>query len=251
MTKQELAIDVQHVNFSYNSENVLDDVTLAVEPGAYLGLLGPNGGGKTTLMKIILGLIEPENGSIKIFGKTPQDARREGKIGYVPQRIAQGDSSFPATVEEIVRSGRTPIIGIGGLFRQSDANAVEEALHAAGVHHLRHRLVGQLSGGERQKVFIARALASRPKILILDEPTTGVDIGAKEAFYTLLKELNTKHGITIVFISHDLEVVTKHATCAACLNQKIVVHCSEHAFLHDPEVRKLYGDSFSFVHHDH
>jgi len=246
-----LAIDVSHVSFTYNSHLVLEDVSFTVPEGSYTGIIGPNGGGKSTLLKIMLGLLEPTEGTLHIFGKSPKAARKSGQIGYVPQRITQSDGSFPSTVEEIVRSGRVPVVGMGRWFIVEDKNAVEKAMEVTGILSFRRRLIGNLSGGERQKVFIARALASSPQILILDEPTTGVDMGAKEKFYTLLKDLNETMGITIIFVSHDIEVMTKEAKSVCCLNQKLLCCCSSHQFLHDKTLQQLYGEQFSFIQHTH
>lgn len=241
-------IIADHVTFSYGSHVALDSVSLAVPEGAYVGVVGPNGGGKTTLVKLLLGLIHPTAGDLQIFGESPSQARKRGRIGYVPQRIAQANFPFPATVEEVVRTGRTAILGIGKTFSTEDYEAVQKALELAGVSDLRGRMMSNLSGGERQKVFIARALATQPKLLILDEPTTGVDIASREQFYALLKSLNAR-GLTIMLVSHDIEVMTKEASFVLALNQKLICHCSAHDVLSEDVLKQLYGHDVEELHH--
>lgn len=242
------AVDVDHVSFSYEGQRVLDAVSFAIPEGSYVGIVGPNGGGKTTMLKIMLGILKPSKGEVRILGETPLQARLSGKIGYVPQRVSQMDFPFPATVEEIVLSGRAPCVGIGKRMREKDRKAIEHALHTVGMHSFRHRLVGNLSGGERQKVFIARALASEPKLLILDEPTTGVDVSAREQFYVLLKQLNAELGLTILLVSHDIEMITSEVSFVLALNQKLICHCSSHDFLSEETLQRLYGRDVELLH---
>jgi zinc transport system ATP-binding protein len=250
-SSQAIAIEVDHVSFSYGSERVLDQVSFAIPEGQYVGVVGPNGGGKTTIIKIMMGLLAPEKGSVLIYGHPPQEARKRGQIGYVPQRVAQAEFPFPATVEEIVRSGRTPVVGIGKWLKAEDYKHIEHAMEITGVARLKERLVGTLSGGERQKVFIARALASQPKILILDEPTTGVDASSKEQFYALLKKLNTTMNITILFVSHDIEVMTNEVGFVLALNQKLLCHCASHEILSEEMLKRLYGRDLELNHPHH
>ncbi len=248
VTPPALAVDIDHVSFSYEGQSILNAVSFAVPEGSYVGIVGPNGGGKTTLLKIMLGILKPSKGAVTVLGETPLQARLSGKIGYVPQRVSQTDFQFPATVEEIVQSGRTPRIGIGKWMREKDRKAVEHALETVGMLSFRHRLVGNLSGGERQKVFIARALASEPKLLVLDEPTTGVDVSAREQFYALLKQLNADLGLTILLVSHDIEMITNEVSFVLALNQKLICHCSSHEFLSEETLKRLYGRDVELLH---
>ncbi|HVW66661.1 MAG TPA: metal ABC transporter ATP-binding protein [Candidatus Peribacteraceae bacterium] len=241
------AIEVVHVNVAYGSQKILDNVSFAIPQGAYVGVVGPNGGGKTTMLKIILGLLQPQSGTATVFGKTPREARKAGTIGYVPQSVSQTDFSFPATVAEIVKGGRVPQIGIGRRMSARDREAIEHAMKEAGITHLRNRLIGGLSGGERQKAFIARALASEPRLLILDEPTTGVDPTARHQFYALLKTLNER-GLTILYVSHDVEVM-QEVSFVLALNQKLLCHCSSHEFLTNETLHRLYGGDVEIAHH--
>jgi zinc transport system ATP-binding protein len=246
------AVEVNRVSLAFGEHRALENVSVAIPEGSYVGVVGPNGGGKTTLLKVMLGLIKPDSGTVTIFGESPEQARKSGSIGYVPQRIAQTEFPFPATVEEIVQSGRTTRIGIGRWAGTKDAAAVNHAMEVAGISHLKSRLIGSLSGGERQRAFIARSLAAEPKILILDEPTTGVDASAREQFYALLKKLNTEMKLTIVFVSHDIEVMTNEVTFVLALNQKLICHCSAHDFLSDETLKRLYGRDVELMHsHTH
>jgi zinc transport system ATP-binding protein len=247
--KTKFAVEAHHLSLAYGPNTILENVSFAIPEGTYVGIVGPNGGGKTTLLRMIMGLLKPDTGSIAVFGKSPLESRKGGSIGYVPQKITQMDYSFPATVKEIVRSGRTPKVGIGRWLASADHQAVESALELTKITHLQERLIGTLSGGERQKVFIARSLAAESKLLILDEPTTGVDVSAQEQFYILLKKLNRDLGITILFVSHDIEMMTKEVSFILALNQKLLCHCSSHEFLSDKTLRKLYGREVELLHH--
>jgi zinc transport system ATP-binding protein len=237
------AIEARDVCLSIGRHTILDSISFAIPEGQYVGIVGPNGAGKTTLLKVILGLIRPTKGEVHIFGESPFAARRHGRIGYVPQRIAQADIPFPVSVKEMVSSGRTSAVGLGRWHSKHDHEAIDEAMNRANVAHMRDRLVGTLSGGERQRVFIARALAADPQLLILDEPATGVDMAAKEEFYALLKTLNADLGLTIVFVSHDMEVMTSEVAFVLALNQKLICHCSSHTFLSEDTIERLYGKS--------
>ncbi len=235
------AIEVRGASIALGGHVALDGISFAIPEGQYAGIIGPNGGGKTTLLKLLLGLLRPGNGHIEVFGKPPLIARKQGKIGYVPQRVAQAEIVFPVSVEEMVRSGRTPALGIARRWSPIDRDAAEDAMRRTNVSHLRDRLVGTLSGGERQRVFIARALAAQPSLLLLDEPTTGVDHAAKEQFYALLKSLNADLGLTILLVSHDIEVMTSEVAFVLALNQKLICHCASHEFLSQDTIERLYG----------
>lgn len=243
----------EQVSFSYDREAVLQDISFSLEKGAYIGIVGSNGSGKTTLLKIILGLLKPTHGSVKIFGVPIEDFRDWEKIGYVPQNVFRGDLNFPATVREVVESGH--LKGKKDLLDQFGiraCDAVDEALKRAGIPHLLKKRIGELSGGERQRVFIARALVSQPELLVLDEPTTGIDAATEEEFYAFLEELNGA-GITIILISHDLEAIARHAKSVLCLNRRLVCY-GKPENLEKPEVLKaMYGGEKQLLlhHHDH
>lgn len=244
-------IEAKDLSFSYNGNPVLENVSFSVKDGEYLGIIGPNGGGKTTLIKIILGLLKPDTGSVKIFGQDIKTFKERALIGYVPQRISQSIPQFPATVEEIVRSGRTARVGLFKRFGEKDTVAIEKAMETADVVKHRTRLISELSGGERQRVFIARALAGEPKMLILDEPSVGVDIAAQEKFYTFIEDLNQNHGLAIIFVSHDIDVVAHEVKCLLCLNKSLVCHGLPREFMKEEYLEKLYGKKVKFILHGH
>ncbi|TAN35815.1 metal ABC transporter ATP-binding protein, partial [Patescibacteria group bacterium] len=241
MQLEEPYIELNNVSFSYDHTSVLENLSFTVRKGEYLGIIGPNGGGKTTLIKIILGLLQPTSGTISLFGKDRHDFKEKYRIGYVPQRITQAEKSFPATVFEVVRTGRIARLGFFERFTKDDTDAVERAMEISGIARYRDTLIGNLSGGERQRVFIARALASEPDVLILDEPTVGVDIGAQKTFYDFLSSLNKEHNITIIFISHDIDAVSHETKTVLCLNHNLVCHGLPQDLLNEHILERLYG----------
>jgi zinc transport system ATP-binding protein len=250
MTRSPL-IEVKNVSFYYGDVPVLTNLSFAVQSGDYVGVIGPNGGGKTTLIKLLLGLLSPKEGSITMLGQSFDSLSDRHLIGYVPQRLAQSAVEFPATVQEVVESGRTPQLGFWRRFSAADHQAVQAAMAHADVSALKGRRLAQLSGGERQRVFIARALAAKPRLLILDEPTVGVDVATQEKFFALLKELNTKHGITIIFVTHDIDVIAQEATSVLCLNHGLVCYGAPSDFIKEEYMEKLYGKTMKFVLHHH
>ncbi|MEK7084306.1 MAG: metal ABC transporter ATP-binding protein [Patescibacteria group bacterium] len=244
-------IEADNLSFSYNGSPALREVTFSIPQGDFVGLIGPNGGGKTTLLKILLGLLTPTTGTVRIFGESPRDRHAAGIIGYVPQRVATEAQFFPASVEEIVRSGRTRMVGLLDRWKKKDDDAVAHALAITDIASLRRRLISDLSGGERQRVFIARALAGNPKLLILDEPTVGVDIAAREKFAKFLDELNTKYGLTIVLVSHDIEAIARQVQHVLCLNCSLVCHLCSDDFTPETYHEKIYGKDAAHLRHDH
>lgn len=244
-------IKLDNVSFSYGDISILENLSFSVNKGEYLGIIGPNGGGKTTLIKIILGLLHPTSGTVTLFGIDRHDFKEKYRIGYVPQRVMQADRDFPATVFEVVRTGRIARLGFFQKFTKKDTEAIEKAMDIAGIAKYRDTLVGNLSGGERQRVFIARALASEPEVLILDEPTVGVDISAQKSFYDFLASLNRDHNLTIIFISHDIDVVSQEAKTVLCLNHNMVCHGLPQNLLDEHILKRLYGDHSKRVPHVH
>lgn len=250
MTDNETIITFKDVNFAYGEVPILKGLTFSIKRGEYLGVIGPNGGGKTTLLKILLGLIDPTGGTIEIFGKDIHRFTEWYRIGYVPQRAQEVEASFPATVEEVVRSGRTARKGIGHRFDHRDQLLVEDAMELTQVKQYRNTRIGALSGGERQRVFIARALAGEPAVLILDEPTTGIDIASEKAFYELLGKLNRDKKLTIIFVSHDIDVIYHEAQSVLCLNHDMVCHGLSSDVLKEDVIRRLYGERATAVPHN-
>ncbi len=220
-------IECDGICFSYGTEPVLHDVHLEVHRGDYLGIVGPNGGGKTTLIKIMLGLLQSECGGVRLFGKDIRDFKDWWKVGYVPQTATNFDTNFPATVQEVVLMGTFGKRGILHRTTAQDREDVTTALEKVEMEQHGQRLIGDLSPGQQQRVFIARALVSNPEVIFLDEPTTGVDEEAQKDFYFLLRTLNKKYHVTLVFISHDIdalraeatEIATVHKTLAYAINK--------------------------------
>jgi zinc transport system ATP-binding protein len=209
-------LDVREIEFAFESGRVLNGVSVAVQPGDFLVLLGPNGSGKSTLVKVALGLLEPAGGTTTLFGFPARDARAREKVGYVPQRAAIS-SRVPATVAEVVLTGRvhgSPF----GVFRRADRDAAAKALDRVGLAHLAGRRIGELSGGEQQRVLIARALVSDPRLLVLDEPTAGVDKESQSRFAEILRDLNAS-GVTIMMVAHDVGAVGPYLTRVVALHQ--------------------------------
>ncbi|MBF0457357.1 MAG: metal ABC transporter ATP-binding protein [Nitrospirae bacterium] len=244
-------IEVENLNFSFDKNIVLEDVSFNIARGQYTGLIGPNGGGKTTLIKIILGLLTPSAGSVRLFGEPANDFMRRFLIGYVPQNASQAEFYFPATAHEIVRSGRTAKVGLFRRFTKADDEAIAHAMETAGVIDLKDRLIGKLSGGQRQRVFIARALAGDPQVLILDEPAVGVDTASKERFYEFLRDLNKNNGMTILFVTHDLGVIAHEVGTVLCLNTTLLCHSDPGVFTEDRLIEIAYGGKVTPVIHGH
>jgi zinc transport system ATP-binding protein len=235
---------VDNVSFSYEGPPVLENVTLTVDEGEMLGLVGPNGGGKSTLLKIILGLLRPDRGKVSVLGRSPADGRKE--VGYVPQST-RFPRDFPISVEEAVLMGRLGQTRFLGGYRRQDREVATEVMEATEVCILRERRLGELSGGQLQRVLIARALASRPKVLILDEPTAHMDLRVEEDVFGLLKKLNSR--MTIVVVSHDVGFISHYVTRAACLNRSLL--CHQTVEISQQTMDKLYGAPVRMVHHDH
>jgi zinc transport system ATP-binding protein len=225
-------IELKNVSFTYrHGEPTLQNLNLQVEAGEYVGVIGPNGGGKTTLMKLLLGLLTPQKGEIRLFGVPRSEFRHWHKIGYVPQRFMSGDFKLPITVEEVVRFGTLA----------GDKTSAQESLAHVGMEHFAKRRISELSGGQQQKVFIAKALASHPEILILDEPTAGVDVHAQDK----------EHGLTIILVSHDIDVVVNEVSKLACINEALVYHGRPKDFIEKDYMTKLYGKTRKFILHGH
>ncbi len=247
--------DVKNVNFRDNSQKILSNISLEIFNGEYIAIIGPNGGGKTTLIRMLLGLNKPTSGEIKLYGKKISDFKSWDKIGYVPQRASLVDENFPATVEDIVKMGRTSKRSIFSSFSDKDRQAIEDSMIKMDVLDLKDKMIGKLSGGQRQRVMIARALASKPEILILDEPNTGVDMVSQKSFYALLSKLNKEEYITILFITHDVGVIADDISRLFTINQKINICNSPKETLSCDEMSALYGIETHSIHqhknHEH
>jgi len=238
------AIEVRDVTFAYSGPPVLAGVTLCIQPRDFVAIVGPNGGGKSTLLKLMLGLLTPDSGTVRLLGVEPAHARR--RIGYMPQ-FAQLDPRFPVTVMDIVLMGRLH----GGLqfgpYSAGDRRVAREALRDVGLDDLRNRSIQSLSGGQRQRVLIARALACEPEILMLDEPSANLDVRIEEQLYDLLRTLNRR--LTILLVSHDVGFVSQYVQRVVCVNRTLQSHITSDVT--GEVIRQLYGHDVRMVHHDH
>lgn len=237
-------IQLDNVSFAYERNLVLRDVTFDVLPRELVTVIGPNGGGKSTLLKLLLGLLSPSAGTVRVFGGTPKQARL--RIGYMPQYV-QLDPQFPISVLDVVLLGRLGPTRRFGPFRRNDHAAAEQALRAVDLWDLRRRPLANLSGGQRQRALIARALASNPELLLLDEPTANLDFNLQNDFYALLRKLN--EHLTVLLVSHDVGFVSREVSRIVCVNREVSVHVSRE--ITGEVIRELYGHDVEMVSHDH
>ncbi len=235
-------VEIDNLTVQYPDVKALDAVSFVVNQGDFLGIIGPNGAGKSTLFDAMLNLNTKYKGTVKFFGK---DIRKSTdylkEIGYVPQKPVF-EKNFPVTVLDVVRMG---------LRKESDEDKIDEILQQLWIHELGHRRIGELSGGQLQRVFIAKALVNNPKILILDEPVTGIDQQSIELFYSILRELNSRQKITIIWSSHDLDAVNQLADHVACLNRTLFFHGKSEKFFSNDELVKQYSEASMQEHMHH
>lgn len=245
-------VEIRDLSVKYpNGVLALDAITLDVNDKDLIALIGPNGAGKSTLIKVILGLIKPTTGSVRLLGS--EDLSKNLKyVGYVPQSAQARDINMPFSVFETVMLGRTPQVGLFHGAGAKDRRKVEEALKLFGIYDLKDRKIGQLSGGQSQRVFLAKAMVADPKLLLLDEPTSGVDTTSKTEFYQTLERLNKDTGITVILCSHDIGVITKIANRVLCINRS-QFFCGENAdFNASAEIHKVYNHPVEIMDHaDH
>lgn len=234
-------IELRNVTAGYNRDHpAIDGVDLTVEKNDFIAIIGPNGGGKTTLLKVVLGLLTPFSGTVSVFGEEPEHSRK--RIGYVPQVIPS--MTFPVSVQDVVLMGR---LGETGLFRRYtglDREIALEQLDKLGVHHLAAERMDQLSGGQKQRVLIARALAGEPDLLLLDEPLASVDVETQQNFYNLLSLLNCR--MAVVLVTHDVGAVSSHVKSIACINRHLVSHGET---IDEGDVARAYGCPFELIAH--
>ena len=244
MTAVPPIIEIRNLNFSYEPGSpILIGVNLTLEPGRSGCIVGPNGGGKSTLLRLLLGLLTPSSGTIRVFGEAPVTAR--ARIGYMPQ-YHQLDASFPVTVLEVALMGRLHR-GFWGRFSRADREAAMAALDEVGVAHLAKAGFASLSGGQRQRVLIARALACEPELLLLDEPTANIDPGAEEQFFGTLNCLRKR--MTVLTVSHDLGFVGKEVDCVICVNRQVTMHQAAHFDAATADA--VYHHEVNLIRHEH
>ena len=236
------AIEIENLTVRYADVKAIDNLSLQVSEKDFLGIIGPNGAGKSTLFACMLGIIKNYEGKIKFFGEDIKKSKKYlHEVGYVPQKPVF-DKNFPATVREVVRMG---------LRRSSDESRIDKVLQDVWIHELGNRRIGELSGGQQQRVFIAKALVNNPKIMILDEPVTGIDYQSTELFYGILRELNQKQGITIVWSSHDMDAVNRIANKVACMNRTLFFHGESDEFFSNEKLVKQYSEASMQEHMHH
>jgi zinc transport system ATP-binding protein len=235
-------VEIDHLTIEYPDVKAIDDVSFSVNQGDFLGIIGPNGAGKSTLFAAMLSLNTKYKGIIKFFGTDIRKSKSYLKeIGYVPQKPIF-EKNFPATVNDVVKMG---------LQKEADEEKIDQILQQLWIHELSERRIGELSGGQQQRVFIAKALVNNPKILILDEPVTGIDQQSIDLFYSILTELNSKQNITIIWSSHDLDAVKKLANHVACLNRTLFFHGESDDFFENNELVKQYSEASMQEHMHH
>ena len=234
----EPVVDLADVTFGYTATPVVEGVSLTVDPGEYLAVVGPNGSGKSTLMQLMVGLLEPDAGTARLFGEPAGEFDDGERVGYVAQH-ANAAKEMPITVREVVTMGRFPHVGFGRLSSE-DRATVDDALATVGMSAFADRRITELSGGQRQRTFIARALASEADLLVLDEPTVGVDAESVGAFYDLLATLSAE-GITILLVEHDLGAVVERADRVVCLNREVYFDGPTDEFVDSGALARAFG----------
>lgn len=244
MTSSVAAIEIEELDFAYEGHEVLHDVNVRIDRGEMVSIVGPNGGGKTTLIKLMLGLLEPTRGTVRVCGHPPAQVR--SIMGYVPQH-AHFDARFPITVQDVVLMGRLGRCRLLGRFTRSDKAHATEALEVVGLADQASSGFSELSGGQRQRVLIARALAGDPEILLLDEPTSSLDIAVETQFHELLGRLS--RTLTVVLVSHDIAFVSGGVGKVICVRRTVAVHPTTD--LSGKLISELYGRDLRLIRHDH
>jgi zinc transport system ATP-binding protein len=246
-------IEIKGLTFRYEKDVVLDNINLSVPEGSFLAIVGPNGSGKSTLLKLLLGLFKLQRGEITLFGEEINRFKGWEEISYVSQKANSFNTGFPATVFEVVASGLTKKLGLFRLMKKADKDQVMEALKAVGMEGYKNRNIGELSGGQQQRVFIARALVSNPRLLILDEPTVGVDAHNVNTFFQMLADLNKIRKITLLLVTHDIGTISDKVSHVACLNKHLHFHGETKEFekLREHGLGDFYGHDVHLLSHHH
>jgi ABC-type Mn/Zn transport systems, ATPase component len=252
LTQPRTLLEIRGLSVKYpNGVSALEDINLDICEGDLVALIGPNGAGKSTLLKAILGLIKPTSGSIKLLGCADLGKNLKS-VGYVPQTALVRDQNLPFTVYETVLMGRTSAAGLLHGLGKTDRQKVDEVLRLFGIYELKDRKIGQLSGGQSQRVFLAKAMVAEPKLLLLDEPTSGVDMASKQEFYSILERLNRERSLAVILSSHDVGVVTKIANRVLCINRSQFFCGLNQDFAADKEIHRMYNHNVELMDHaDH
>lgn len=246
-------VSLKNISFAYDNKSVLDNVNLDIQHGSFMGMVGPNGGGKSTLIKIILGQLKPDNGSVHLFQQPLSTFKDWTRIGFVSQKANSFNKGFPATVYEVVSMGLTAKVGYFRFFKKKHKTKILEAIEQVGMSDYTYQNISHLSGGQQQRIFIARALVNDPDLLILDEPTVGVDFQNVNRFYELLHQLNEERHITLLLVTHDTGAMTEHATDIVCLNKHLHFHGETEKYnaLTEEDLSRIYGHPVHIVKHNH
>lgn len=251
MTQVSPIIEVKNLTVSRNGEAVIENASFTINRGDFVGIVGPNGGGKTTLLNAILNFLPKASGQIRLFGVDIAKFAAWEKIAYISQSATNFESQFPLTVRELVSLGCLRKGNIGRRLTQQDWAAVDESIEFMGLSDVANRRIGQLSGGQKQRVFVAKALARKPELIFLDEPIVGVDSVAQERFYKKLSDLNTERKTTILIVTHDLTSVFCRMSKVVCVNRKVEVAEITEDLDTNTLLKRAYGDHFHFVFHQH
>ena len=244
-------IEVQGLTVKRGTSEAISNASFIIDKGDYVGVVGPNGGGKTTLVLALLGLLPKESGSVKIMGEDIESFQQWDKVGYVSQFAINFDSQFPLTVRELVGLGRINRSNIGRFRNKEDWAAVKNALDSMNISDLANKHIGQLSGGQRQRAFVAKSLVSEPELLVLDEPVTGFDPINQEKFFMQLSNLNQMKGLTILIVSHDLAAVFCRMSRVLCVNREVHGSVISNRKVPEDILKKGYGEHFHFAFHKH
>lgn len=251
--KENIVVSFEGVSVERDGTPVLEDINFGVAAGGFVGIVGPNGAGKTTLLKSLLGLLTPSKGRIEVFGHPPGRNGRDA-VGYVPQRHAIA-TTFPATVKDVVMMGRLRRLGLLRFPGKEDWRHVQHSLECVGVGDLGDRPVGRLSGGEQRRVMLAQALCASTRLLVLDEPTVGLDLPAEHEFYSVLRQLISQLSLTVLAVSHDLVALAGEADELICINRRMHIHGNAEEVIHSHAIEEAYSCEFNFLagelaHHD-
>ena len=244
-------LEVSNLHVARSNSPVIEDANFTIQQGDYVGIVGPNGGGKTTLLLALLNLLPRTKGTIRLFGQDIESFSRWEKVAYVPQDAINFDPHFPLAVRELVALGRVNRRNIGRALKRGDWDAVDESIDFMGLSNIADKRIGQLSGGQKQRVFVAKALVRKPEIIFLDEPVVGVDARTQEKFFKKLSDLNVAKGITILLVTHDLTAVFCRMSKVMCMNRWINMAEITEDLEPGEFLRKAYGEHFHFVFHKH
>lgn len=240
-------IELQSVWATLAGNTVLEDISFSLDERMFLGVVGPNGAGKTTLLRVILGLVRPDRGTVRVMGMTPGELKHElHHIGYMPQSVLF-DPMFPVSVFDVVMMGRGCCIGLMRFPSKADRRAVSDSIALAGLEGLEKRPIGELSGGQQKRAFLARALCRETRILVLDEPTSGLDLPAQEQFMRLLVDLKESLGLSVIFVSHDVQVLARFADEMVCINRTMHFHGKPVDVFDGKHLAEAYRCEFDFL----